>query len=107
MQPLGPQQQRCLARGTVAAFELQPARRFKLTRRGHPAIQKSAPSNKACDKAVRRALVEVALRADLADFAISHDDEAVCDGERLLLIVRDHDGGQSERSEEHTSELPS
>src|SRR4029077_1531231 len=55
-----------------------------------------AAPDKARDKAVGRALVEIALAADLADFAFGHDDEPIRDGQRLFLVVRDHDGGEPE-----------
>jgi hypothetical protein len=36
------------------------------------------------------------LAADLADLAVGHDHEPVGDGQRLLLVVGHHDGGQPE-----------
>jgi len=35
-------------------------------------------------------------RTDLANPALVHDDDAIGHGQRLFLIVRDHDGGHAE-----------
>ena len=60
------------------------------------AVEERAAADEARDEAVGRALVEVALAADLADLALGHHHEAVRHGQRLLLVVRDHDGGEPE-----------
>ena len=48
------------------------------------------------DEPVGRALVEVLLRAHLPHGAIVHDHEPVGHRQGLLLVVRDHDGGEAE-----------
>ena len=77
--------------------EAEPAgasrtRRAQSTRPSRKVLRPTKPG----DEAVGRALVEVALAADLADLAVGHDHEPVGDGERLFLVVRHHDGGEAE-----------
>src|SRR5256886_3662564 len=60
-------------------------------------------ADEAHHELVRGMVVELARRRDLLDAALVHDDDRVCELERLLLVVRDED----RRSEEHTSELQS
>ena len=55
------------------------------------AVEEGAAADETGDEAIGRALIEVALAADLADLAVGHDDEPVGDGERLFLVVRHHD----------------
>ena len=97
-QALGPQRQRGRSERRRRSWHL---------RRSPPALSNSPgavtrPSRnvlrptKPGDEAVGRALIEVALAADLADLAVGHDDEPVGDGERLFLVVRHHDGGEAE-----------
>ena len=92
----GRSSQRGRARRAVAAFEPQPAGGLELARRGHASVEERAAPDEAGDEAVGRALVKVALAADLADFAVRHHHEPVRDGQRLLLVVRHHDGGEAE-----------
>ena len=90
------------ARASPGRYRAPRGRRSRSRRRLEPAGgddaagQEGAAANEAGDEAVGRALVEVALRADLADFALRHHHQAVGDGQRLLLVVRHHDGGQAE-----------
>ena len=96
MQPLGPQQQRGCTGRPVATLELKPAAGLELARRGDAAVEERAAPDEPRDKAIGWTLVEVALRADLPDFTLGHHHQPVGDGERLLLVMRHHDGGQSE-----------
>ena len=48
------------------------------------------------DEGGGRAAVDLGRRADLLDAAAVHHHDAVGHGERLLLVVRDHDGGDAE-----------
>ena len=48
-------------------------------------------ADEAHDEGVGGLLVDLARRADLLDFAVVHDDDAVGDLHRLLLVVRDED----------------
>ena len=77
-------------------LSLQPAAGLELARRGDAAVEERAAPDESRDKAIGRALVEVALRADLADFALGHHHQPVGDGQRLFLVMRHHDGGQPE-----------
>ena len=73
------------------------ARRRCGTRPAPPSSpEESRAADEAGDEAVGRPLVEIALRADLPHRAFAHDDEAVGHGQRLLLVVRDHHGGEAE-----------
>jgi hypothetical protein len=49
------------------------------------------------EKARRRLLVELVRRALLRDASAFHHDDAIGDGERFLLVVRDVDDGERER----------
>ncbi len=59
-------------------------------------LREGGAADEIGDETIGRALVEILLRADLADAALAHDDEPVGHGQRLLLVVRDHDGGEAE-----------
>ena len=60
------------------------------------AVEEGAAADEAGDEAVGRPLVEVALAADLADRALVHHHQPVGHGQRLLLVVRHHHGGEAE-----------
>jgi hypothetical protein len=62
-----------------------------------PAQEVRAP-DEAGHEAITRALVQIALGADLLDGAGRHHHEAVGHRERLVLVVRDHHGRQAERA---------
>jgi len=49
----------------------------------------------ASTRPVGRPLVKVALGADLAHRALVHHHQPVGHGQRLFLVVRDHDGGEA------------
>ena len=51
-------------------------------------------ADKTRDKGVGGVLVQVALRAHLLHLTVGHDDQSVGHGQRLLLVVRDHHGGE-------------
>ena len=51
---------------------------------------------KSATKAVAGLAVDLGRRADLLDHAVVHHHDAVGHGERLLLVVRHHDGGDAE-----------
>ena len=57
------------------------------------AAQAAHGTDEAHDELVRRLLVEVARPADLLDVPVVHEHDPVGDVHRLLLIVRDEDGG--------------
>ena len=67
-----------------------------------PATATTSQSNmlaspmKSATNVLGRRVVELAGRAVLGDPGVVHDDDAVGDGERLLLVVRDIDDGQAE-----------
>ena len=52
---------------------------------------------KSATKARRGPAVDLLRRADLLDHAVVHHHDAVGHGQRLLLVVRHHDGGDAER----------
>ncbi len=60
------------------------------------AVEEVGAADEAGDEAVLRMVVELALRADLLDLAVAHDDEAVGHRQRLVLVVRHHDRGEAE-----------
>ena len=59
-------------------------------------FEEVAAPDEARDEAARRALVKVALRADLAHLAMRHDDEAIRHAQRLVLVMRHHHRGEAE-----------
>src|SRR5256885_13401014 len=73
---------------------MQSAGGLELARRGAAPSQERAAPDKAGDETIGRALEKAALAADLAIWPLGHHDEPVRDGQRLLLIVGDHDGGE-------------
>src|SRR5262249_15233567 len=76
--------------------DLEPALAAEPARRLDAALEEVAAPDEICDEAVPRVIIEFALRPDLLDAAFIHDDEAVRHRERLLLVVRHHDGGEAE-----------
>jgi hypothetical protein len=96
-QPLGAERERGRAGNSrLAAAQPQAARRLEQAWLREAAGQEGAAAYEARDEAVRRPLVEVLLGADLADLPLSHHHEPVGDGQRFLLVVGDHHGGEAE-----------
>ena len=60
------------------------------------ASRKFIAPTKSATKAVAGRRVDLRRRADLLDRAVVHHHDAVGHGQRLLLVVRDHDGGDAE-----------
>ena len=60
------------------------------------AVEDVGLADEVGDEGVGRRVVEFARRAVLRDHRIVHDDDAVGDGQRLFLVVRDVDHGQPE-----------
>ena len=85
-----------------------PARRQPRCRRGRArprneigrrldlSLDEGRAADEPGDEPVGGALVQVLLRADLPHGAVVHDDQPVGHGQRLLLVVRDHDGREPE-----------
>ncbi len=63
---------------------------------GHDGVEESHVPDEIGDERRRRKTIDLLRRADLVDHALVHDDDAVGHGERLLLVVRHHDGGDAE-----------
>ena len=95
---LGPQRQRSRAGCGRVAADVEPAAAAEMPGLRHGSVKEGAAADEAGDEAVGRLLVELALRADLADLALLHHHQPVGHGQRLLLVVRDHDRGQAELS---------
>src|SRR5205085_11364918 len=53
-------------------------------------------AEKAGDEAVRRAVVDLERAGALLDDAVLHDDDAIAEGDRFLLVMGDVDGGAPE-----------
>ena len=62
----------------------------------HAAVDEIGAADETGDEFVRRAFVEILLRADLVDSSLAHHHQAVGHGQRLLLVVGHHHGGQPE-----------
>src|SRR5690606_13746064 len=61
-----------------------------------PARKEVRRADEVGDEARGRPGVELVRRALLLDRAVAHDDYAVADRQRLLLVVRDVDSGDAE-----------
>ena len=76
------------------------AKRLAPMRRSRPGCSRAGEdvdlADEIGDEGRRRVAVDLHRRADLLDHALVHDDDPVGDRERLLLVVRDHDGGDAE-----------
>ena len=57
-------------------------------------------SEESCNEGIARLLVELARATDLGNSAILHDSDAIGQGGRLVLIMRDVQDGRAERSME-------
>ena len=63
---------------------------------GHDATEDVTLSDEVGDEGVLRLVVDVLRGTDLLDLALTHDDDLVGHGERLLLVVGDVDEGDAE-----------
>ncbi len=68
--------------------------------------QKIAFPDELCHKPVLRVPIDFRWCSDLKQFASVQDGDAVCDRDRLLLVVRDIDGGQSKLPADAANFLP-
>ena len=97
---LGPQAHRHrLAFGqtadAVGAVELHGAKAHRCGA-GDDARKEVHDADEIADEPAHRVAVDLDRRTDLLDGALVHDDDAVGHGQRLFLVVCDHDGGDAE-----------
>ena len=74
----------------------QPARKARLERPGHDAVEQVAVADEVRNERVLRLVVDILRLADLLDLAFLHDHDLVRHGQRFFLVVRDVDKGNAE-----------
>ena len=84
--------------GSATRSATRSSRAPTLTRSGpgHDGVEEGHVPDEIGDEGRRRIAIDLLRRADLLDDALVHHDDAVRHGERLLLVVRHHDGGDAE-----------